>query len=706
MKWKLGIGALLVGGSLILTGCGGGGSETTTEVPVTASRVTLSGVIATSTTTGNRTASKLSSAKTSQKPQTTDFDTAIPPRDIWTILVVDTSGNYCGLVAGSDGTFDFDNSNCDESIFATGNKVAIAFVKIVLSAASAEVIMLTDSVSDVPMLITLSADVNLGKVILDAAAAYSEAQVNNTLTVPHAEDARTLDRDGDGKITQDDAQQLQIQKATADAGSSTSSSSLVMNSSDFFGAPGTWYLDQQTHTFTDSFAVCNEYMNGLSVGPGATTDPNYNSTLDSSCYPQSGFGFYPVDVDDSERRLNVTIPVKVKGPAGKEVTARKTVELNYHVTQALNASNPATITNTTDPLSAFYVAFFSGYADGAVMDINAAGSNWNPVYTSAGLTAVPGLNFSMNMGAWGSSEYTYASQVDGILYSGELETDSSGAKSIGWNNFKLPLQMKEGVDTPLVDSRTERFFDEGTQTERVVTLSVNQTVNVTLVRDTTSNVPKTIAERGKVLYGADGVATSNTAQLKVIKVKLTINSVSVTDENGAAVLQQNWPIWMQEEYGTTGAQCFYILSKYGIDSDAASCTDESDWATGFKPYRWGEIDKSSTGDISLVDRTPANIGGAGASTFPDVLTAANSGNSVVNPRTTDTNDEVADWIQYTAENAAFMDFIWQSQGDAPQVDNAYAWIKWPNDGTSPLNPDPWNETTKRRQALAQRQVRR
>lgn len=243
--------------------------------------------------------------------------------------------------------------------------------------------------------------------------------------------------------------------------------------------------------------------------------------------------------------------------------------------------------------------------------------------------------------------------------------------------------MPENTAVPLNEIQTE--YDGSS--EYVITSS--QTVIVKMVRDS-SGVPRTIYEKRRVvLPNGDTAAVTN--GLPVIKVKLTQVSTSVT-EDGTTIPRSSWPQWLRDNYPANGGSfCFYVLSKYGIDADAASCDDESDWNTEFDEYRFGEISFDGT-DFTITDNTVSPV-----STYPDALTTntltLTSGS--ITGVTAPAGTELADWVQYIAANANYMDFLWQP-GDEGVDMSAYAWIEWPTDGTSPLNPDPWDgnsETT-------------
>jgi len=660
--------------TLTLAGCSDGGGGVVGGGADIETRVSLSGSLATSA------GGAKPSIMRSVRAVSSDFDSTMPPRDIWAILIIDTSGNYCGIVADRDGSFSFDTATegCDDTILLENNKIMIAFVKVSLTAGEAEVVMLEDSATGNPMLITLTADIDFGKVLLAAAGAFAEGEVKGTVTLTK-EDASSYDKDGDGVITESDATQLQLEAAIADP---TNDDFLILNTSDFFGAPGTWYIDQGEYSLEDHWSICNTYKS--LVADNATGDINYEPGLDIDCYDNNS---HPVAVTETANELRVTVPLKVKGPDGQDVTARKSVALIYKAIQTADANDDATEQRY---INNFYQAWSNGYLDGTQMTTNAGGVFDTP-YSSVTLTTPP-AGFSMSMGAWGHSQYVFLDTISGKLLQGELEEDSDGVKNVDWYGFALPLQMKEKTPIALNEIRTQNYWDEVLQSEVVLTIQANQTVIVRMVRDANGN-PRTIQEQGKVL------TSGSLSRVPVIKVQLTLDSISVTNAAGDVVPQNEWPIWLTENYPPVGgSQCFYILSKYGIDGDAASCTSDSDWATSFSKYRFGEISYDNTTDaFTMIEHTPTTIGGIAntvASTLPDALSATTvdvlgiSVPKITNPA----GAEIATWIEYIALNFKQMDFLWQANDSGVDM-GAYAWVEWPNDGTSPLDPDPWNDIT-------------
>lgn len=414
MNWHKSSWALLLATGLIMGGCSED-PETTSAAPADddttteTTTVTLSGVVQTITAAP---VAKTGSGPISRYQKTVtaaDFSEGTALANA-IVIVVDSFGNTQTTTADSQGDFSL---GVDDN---TG--YAIVFI----NPRTLQVVgsLVTASNTALPGSVLLTADTNLGAVVIDTATgeAVAEADVNNTITVA---DATAMDADGDGTVSSDDISRLQA--TTLASGASDNLTNLsIMN---FMGDPNTWYISG------DSWSEQRD------DGAGGTC-------------AASG----------EEQRFSIGREATVKGPDGVMVQAVRQGSLPYYV-------------NHNDACNSWVM---SGYADGTIADGNV--TTWGgDVYTALSLGVAPTLAYDWRMGLWGWAEYTYADPVNNVIWRGKMDYDqtSTTAGSIKWEE-NLPLNIELGV--PVTAPQRAESWSDGSGGTCTMTWSESFTVNM------------------------------------------------------------------------------------------------------------------------------------------------------------------------------------------------------------------------------------
>lgn len=641
---------LIASSLLLVSACGGGGGgddSTGGGGNAVQSAVQLSGTVG--LTTSGRPAARYAARGLSNRIGTTPSDEVI-------IIAVDASGNSYTTMTDRSGEFEF----ADDDGLVSGTPYALVFIDTATLQVIGSLVTGTGSAG----MLTLAGNTALEEILIDPTS--GGATIEGTVTVDNqtAEadiaDAGSLDSDGDGIITQDEITAAQVAAASSGNADDIETVSVVP----FFGNVRTWTIQRENadydYTWTDDACW---YL----------VDPEYTSNGCNS-------GSLPFDITDTSGEISLIKAAQVQGPNGDLVNASKQMDLTYFSNEipvdeqdtnyllALNSGN--------------YTPWNNGYASGAQAVINdgattwgsdsgITGEYWSP-YLDANLGAVPASDYTQKMGLWAWSEFRYIDVENKKLVTGEKFKDpDTGQIKIEWGGFALPLNLPLNTDVPFSESFTEDYG------YGPVTINLTQTLRVRLAKN---------ADNSPVLMLESGTGGKN---LPVIQVNLARSAWSVSDGTGvlfdnttniALVPTEYQPIATALGQEFTGTDCFFILSKYGVEVEDfdGDCATTADAQSAFTDVRFGEVVVDASGAItSVVDRTTSTIADNGAN-MPE---SDSSGTTFTTAQS---------WIGYMFNNSKSIDYVFEpfNFGEFGYGNENWAWVEWPNEG-SPLSPQPW-----------------
>jgi len=345
------------------------------------------------------------------------------------VLVTDAQGNTLSGIANADGSFSIDGLDKDGSF-------AVIFIDTRTLKILGSLVQAADPSK--PGQFTMAADTVLGDILIDPVnqRAVSESDVKQEIVV---EDASSLDKDGDGIISQDDVTEMQAETLAAEAaGTSTGTSTLTKVSiMQFMGDANTWAIAKET-------MMDNGGDNG-----NEWTDDQGNTYV----YTQN-----------ENRKMTLRRNMSVEGPKGNTINAVKDASIVYYNDQTetafTSAQDPSvdqgTVTNTKGYFN--YTAANSGPP---------WGNQWS-LFNDAGNND--------NIDGW--ANYRYLDPVDDFIYEGEMEDGK-----IRWRGM-LPNNVVLGTpETISFDEQWEETFpsQDGGTTTMSITVDMDMVVTINKV---------------------------------------------------------------------------------------------------------------------------------------------------------------------------------------------------------------------------------
>jgi len=392
----------------------GSNSEQTQEGVAVQGKVKLAGVVQLAAQDVSFAASKVGQRRTFRKTVEAE-DLKGTPAPGTLVLVSDATGNTVSAVSGSDAAFDLE--------VESGQMYAVIFI----DTANMKVIgsLVQGGNTDEAAAIDLNNNTNLGNVVIDQVNGKAVAQVDVDPDSVVQEDgviakivsALAMDKDGDGKISTDDLNNIQA----GNLDSLTRISPL-----NFMGDRDTWVMQGRKYEYADQYG--------------------------------SGGG--------EERTFRITRDKLVNGPSGDKVEALKHAEATYYTDSHSTWIDPMTNQSQTWSTKGYYDSQIA--ADNKLMwdgdmsndpvnrecdgDVNTTNDFWcDPYGNLTKLNPIdPELKFSFDSGVWAWARYQYADKAKGMILDGFWDFQN---KKVSWPQGEggIPMEIVLGEFTAMDD---------------------------------------------------------------------------------------------------------------------------------------------------------------------------------------------------------------------------------------------------------------
>lgn len=453
------------------------------------------------------------------------------------VLVTDAQGNTFSGIASSDGSFDIAGLDKDGSY-------AVIFIDTRTLKILGSLVQADDPT--LPGQFTVGNDTTLGDILIDPVnqRAVAEADVKNEVTV---EDASSLDKDGDGIISQDDVTELQAETLAAEAaGTATAGETLAKVSiMGFMGDANTWAIAQETMM---------------------------DNNDDNSHQYDDGQGNTVVTTYGEERKMSLRRNMSVEGPKGNTVNVIKDARISYYgeeMTKTFAAGvdvESGTPTSTSDNSGYFnYTAASSGSPWGSVWNLFDPNSNGNDRIN-------------------GGANYRYLDPTDDYIYEGEMEDGKINWRGMLPNNVVLGVQETISFDENW--SETHPTMDGGTSTLAVdVSMKMDVTIN-----KVDGGVMTDLSGKKLPIMRVDFVQTGG--------VTVTVDGVENSDYSQD--FSGKGAFYVLSKYGVDAD--VYNCTSAPANNDAttdANCSEQT-WQQAFADARFGVVSPAS-------DKTAADM---------------------------------------------------------------------------------------------------